>query len=82
MSDATKIVERYFDTWNETDAQRRLALAKDTWSDDARYVDPVADVTGPVGFSEMVASVQGHYPNHRFRLASSIEQHHDQLRFV
>jgi hypothetical protein len=82
VDDATKTVERYFDTWNETDAQKRLALAEATWTADARYVDPVADVAGPAAFGDMVGSVQRQFPNHTFRLASAIEQHHDQVRFA
>jgi hypothetical protein len=42
---STTIVEKYFETWNERDAARRLTLADETWTPTARYVDPQADVT-------------------------------------
>lgn len=76
------IVEQYFSTWNERDADRRLALAEKTWTPDGRYVDPQADVTGPAAFSELAASVHQLAPDHTFRLTSAVEQHHDQLRFT
>jgi SnoaL-like domain len=64
------IVEKYFDTWNEQDAERRLALAEETSTPDARYVDPQADVSGSAGFSNLVASVHQLVPDHTFRLTS------------
>lgn len=78
---STKIVEKYFDTWNEPAADKRLALAEETWAPNARYVDPNTDVTGAAGFSEMVAAVHEQAPDHRFRLSSAVEAHHDVLRF-
>jgi uncharacterized protein YndB with AHSA1/START domain len=76
------IVEQYFNTWNERDADRRLALAENTWTPDARYVDPQADVTGPAAFSDLADSVHNLAPDHTFRLTSAVEQHHNQLRFA
>jgi hypothetical protein len=78
---SVKIVERYFDTWNEPDTGKRLALAEQTWEHGARHVDPNVDVTGAVGFSEMVAAVHQQYPGYTFRLASTVEAHHDVVRF-
>jgi hypothetical protein len=75
------IVEQYFNTWNEKDADRRLALAEKTWTPDGRYVDPQADVTGPAAFSELAANVHKLAPDHTFHLTSAVEQHHDQIRF-
>jgi hypothetical protein len=76
-----KIVEKYFDTWNEPDAHKRLALAEETWAPSARYVDSNTDVTGAAGFTEMVAAVHDQYPGYRVRLSSAVETHHDVLRF-
>jgi hypothetical protein len=81
MSGYETIIEQYFDTWNEADADRRLNLAEKVWTDDSRYVDPVSDVQGPAGFADMVGTIQGHYPGHKVRLTSGIDSHHDQLRF-
>jgi hypothetical protein len=78
---SAKIVEKYFDTWNEPDADNRLTLAEETWAPDARYVDPNTDVTGAAGFSQMVAAVHEQYPGYGFRLSSAVETHHDVLRF-
>ena len=41
MADAVTVVDRYIDTWNEIDPQRRRAIIAETWADDATYVDPM-----------------------------------------
>ena len=48
MDNLTKLVDRYIAMWNETDAERRRALIAQTWTEDARYVDPVLQAEGPV----------------------------------
>ena len=44
--DAGKLVERYLDTWNETDTHARGSAVASIWAEDSRYVDPQADVAG------------------------------------
>lgn len=79
---ADTMVEDYFAAWNESDSQRRLVLAEKIWTEDGRYVDPLADVCGPAAFGEMIGAVQERIAGHTVRIASPVEQHHDQLRFV
>ena len=38
--DAAKLVERYLDTWNETDPDARGSAVASMWAEDSRYVDP------------------------------------------
>jgi hypothetical protein len=40
----TEIASRYLAVWNESDPQRRRALVREAFAEDARYVDPLADV--------------------------------------
>ena len=47
MSDFTKLAEQYIATWNETDPSARRALIDEIWAADGRYIDPLAEVTGP-----------------------------------
>ena len=47
MPDFTKLAEQYIATWNETDPSARRALIGQVWSEGGRYIDPLADVTGP-----------------------------------
>lgn len=75
-------IDEYFAAWNEPDSARRLMLAESVWIADGRCVDPLADVKGPRGFADMIEGVRQQAPGHTVRLASAVERHHDQLRFV
>jgi hypothetical protein len=82
MSDFTKLVEQYIATWNETDPAARRALIDEVWSSDGRYVDPLAEVTGRDQIDAAIAAVQDQFTGMRFRLAGSVDAHHDQARFT
>jgi isopentenyl diphosphate isomerase/L-lactate dehydrogenase-like FMN-dependent dehydrogenase len=80
-STLTDVVDTYIDMWNEEDADRRAELIRRAWTDDARYRDPLLEADGHAGLDEMVATVQSHYPGHRFRRTTGIDAHHDLARF-
>ena len=80
-STLTDVVDAYIDMWNEEDADRRAELIRTAWADDARYRDPLLEADGHAGLGEMVVTVQGHYPGHRFRRTSGVDAHHDVARF-
>jgi uncharacterized protein (TIGR02246 family) len=46
MMDAASLVDSYIAAWNERDAEARAEAVAGVFADDARYVDPLADVTG------------------------------------
>ena len=82
MSDPTELVDRYIAMWNETDPGRRRELIARTWTETARYVDPVMAGEGRDGIDAMVAAVQQRFPGHHFRRTSTVDGHHDRLRFA
>ena len=79
MSD---IVTRYFECWNETDSAARRALIDGTWSTDARYTDPLAEVSGRDAIDATIAAVQRQFPGYIFTLAGPVDEHHQQARFT
>jgi SnoaL-like domain len=79
--DAARIAEHYIAVWNETDAERRLAMLESHWSADARYVDPIMQGSGPTQISALVGGVHQRYPGFRFRLKGQADAHGDHLRF-
>ncbi|HZZ52123.1 MAG TPA: nuclear transport factor 2 family protein [Pseudonocardia sp.] len=81
MADFTTIAQRYIDAWNTTDPQRRRAVIEDLWSPDGEYVDPLAESRGHAAIDTMIATVQSQFPDFRFRLAGSVDAHHNQARF-
>jgi SnoaL-like domain len=82
MSDFTEIAEKYIAMWNETDPPARRALIGEVWSENGRYVDPLAAVTGHDEIDALVAGAQAQFPGMTFRLASAVDAHHDQARFT
>jgi SnoaL-like protein len=82
MSDFTKLAEQYIATWNETDPAARRALIDEVWSADGRYVDPMAEVAGREQIDAVIAAVQAQFTGMTFRLAGTVDGHHDQARFT
>ena len=82
MTDFTKLAEQYIDTWNETDPWARRVLIDQVWSEDGRYIDPLADVTGADQIDAVIAAAQAQFSGMTFRLASAVDAHHDQARFT
>lgn len=82
MSNTTALIDRYLGVWNETDAGRRRDLIAQTWTEDASYIDPLMQGEGQAGIDAMVAGVQAQFPGHTFRLTSSVDVHHDRVRFA
>jgi hypothetical protein len=77
----TDVIERYLQTWNETDPQRRRAALAEIFTDGAQYVDPMAEATGQDEIDATIAAVQQMFPEHTFSLAGPVDSHHRQARF-
>jgi hypothetical protein len=77
----TTLVERYLACWNETDADARRALIVQTWSADAEYRDPMAQVQGLEAIDATIAAVQGQFPGLVFTQVGDVDAHHQQARF-
>ena len=82
MSDFTELAEKYIAMWNETDPAARRVLINEIWSEDGRYIDPLAAVAGHDQIDTVVAAAQAQFPGMTFRLASPVDAHHDQARFT
>jgi hypothetical protein len=82
MSDFTKLAEQYIATWNEADPSARRALIEEVWSADGRYIDPLADVAGRDQIDAVISAVQAQFTGMTFRLAGTVDAHHDQARFT
>jgi hypothetical protein len=82
LTDTTQLVESYIAIWNETDAVERKTLIAETWTEDAAYTDPLADVTGHDGIDALVAAVQSQFPGLVFRRLGEVDAHHQYMRFA
>src|SRR5690606_37867666 len=59
---ATAAVQRYLAAWNATDPAERRAAVEAAFAPDARYVDPLADVTGTEALDALIAGVHQQFP--------------------
>jgi hypothetical protein len=81
MSTFEDVAQRYIDAWNETDPAVRRAAVDAQYSEDARYVDPMAVAEGREAIAASVGAVQDQFPGFVFRLTGPVDAHHDQARF-
>ena len=82
MTDVASVVDGYIAMWNETSPERRRSIVAETWTEDARYLDPLMTGEGQDGIDAMVAGVQERFPGHRFELTHGPDAHHDVVRFA
>jgi SnoaL-like domain len=82
MTTYDDIAQRYIDTWNETDPSARRAAVDQLYTEDARYVDPLAAADGREAISSMIGAVQQQFPGFVFTLGGPVDAHHEQARFT
>jgi hypothetical protein len=80
MADVDTIAQRYVETWNETEPQRRRALIDALWASDASFRDPVMQGDGPAGVDACIAGVQSRFPGFRFNLIGKPDGFGDYVR--
>jgi hypothetical protein len=81
-TDVTTTVDAYLAAWNERDPARRAQLIERVWAPDGRLIDPPLTGEGHDGINDMAGALQEHYAGHSFRRASTVDAHHDHLRFA
>jgi hypothetical protein len=82
MTEVQQLVQRYIETWNETDPGRRRALVSEVFTEDAAYTDPLVAVSGHAAIDQFVGAAQAQFAGLRFTLGSPVDAHHDQARFA
>lgn len=75
------LVQRYLEAWNATDPAERRAAIEAVFAPNARYVDPLADVTGTDALDALIAGAQEQFPGMRFTPVGEVDAHHDVCRF-
>ena len=81
MTTYDDLAQSYIDAWNETDSNARRKAVHQLYTEDARYVDPLAAADGPEAIASMIGAVQQQFPEFSFRLAGPVDGHHNQARF-
>jgi hypothetical protein len=81
MATPSELVARYLAIWNEQDAEKRAALAEQTWVEDPTYIDPLVKASTREEILAFVAGVQAQFPGFEFRPVGTQEVHNDRIRF-
>ncbi|MFC9999775.1 nuclear transport factor 2 family protein [Nocardia sp. NPDC127526] len=81
MTDYTNTAQRYIDSWNEQDADKRKALIDELYTADAAFTDPLAEIRGTEAIDAMVAGAQQQFAGLEFSLGP-VDGHHDTARFT
>jgi SnoaL-like domain len=79
--DHSAVVDAYIAMLNEPDDDARLALAREAWTEDGAYVDPLLQASGHDELAVMAAGVQAQFPGQRFVRTTGIDAHHSLVRF-
>jgi hypothetical protein len=82
MTDVQALIDRYIDSWNETDPHRRRALIAQVYTENANYTDPLVAVRGHDAIDQFVAAAQSQFAGLHFSLGGGVDAHHDQARFT
>ena len=80
MPDPKAIAEAYLAAWNEEDSQRRRVLLAQSWTSDARYVDPLMKGEGHEGIATMIQAARAKFPGHVFTLRGTPDGHGSYVR--
>ncbi len=80
--DWQKTIANYGAAWQETDADKRLALLTDCFAENGRYVDPTADVNGRSDLCDHIGEVLQSSGGGRVELTSKPSNHHDVIHFT
>ena len=81
MDQVQRILDLYIQSWNASDALQRSSLIEQLYTEDAVYIDPLAEVRGHADIDATIAAVQAMFPNHTFSLSGVGDAHHDIARF-
>lgn len=81
MADPNVIARAYLAAWNEEDGRRRRDLLAESWTENARYVDPMMHSEGRDGIAAMIEGARAQFPEHRFHLVGTPDTHGSYVRF-
>ncbi|MFH8568543.1 nuclear transport factor 2 family protein [Streptomyces sp. NPDC017993] len=74
-------VARYFEAWNAAGQEALGKAVAGAFTEEGRYTDPLADVTGHEGIAAVITGAHAQFPGWVFRPLGDVEGHHDIARF-
>jgi hypothetical protein len=83
MSDMQTFVQDYIAVWNEPDAERRRALIRSLWQEDAQHLARTLEAVGHGGIEKRVTDAYDKWVKEKdnvFRLRDGVDGHHDTIK--
>jgi hypothetical protein len=83
MSDLQSFVQDYIAVWNEPDAERRRALIRTLWQEDADHLARTIEAHGHAGIEQRVATAYEKWVKEKgnvFRLRDGVDGHHGTVK--
>ncbi len=83
MSDLETFVQNYIAVWNESDAERRRALIRTLWQDDASHLARTLEAIGHAGIEKRVTDAYEKWVKEKgnvFRLRDGVDGHHGTVK--
>jgi hypothetical protein len=81
MANIEELIDRYFDSLNETDSKRRRDLTKQVWAENGKFGTPYGEVEGHDAINTLVEGVHKQFPNAKVRRTSKIDGFGNYLRW-
>ena len=83
MSNQQTFVQNYIAVWNEPDAERRRALIRTLWQEDANHLARTLEAAGHAGIEKRVADAYEKWVKEKgnvFRLRDGVDGHHGTIK--
>lgn len=81
MTSYDDAVQHYFAAWNAATPEELEKAVAEAFTEDATYIDPLADVRGHDELAAAISGVQQQFPGFAFRPAGAVDGHHSLVRF-
>lgn len=78
VSAAIALVEAHLALWGEADPIKRLALARNIYTEQIRVFDPSGILSGHEEISGFIGDLLSNNPGFKFGIAKPVEVHHQQ----
>ncbi|MDT7728904.1 MAG: hypothetical protein QOI21_5480 [Actinomycetota bacterium] len=82
MSDTQHVAEAYIAIWNDQNPATRRAQVEALFTEDATFVDPLADIQGWDAIDQLITGAQSQFTGLTFSLAGNADGHHNIARFT
>ena len=79
--DTEELINRYFDSLNETNEKRRRELTKQVWAEKGKFGTPYGEVAGHDAIEALIAGVQKRFRNAIVRRTTKIDGFGNYLRW-